>query len=375
MSKVEAKNETPSSIPATNTTPYVEPAPSLGMDDGNTSQSLLNQQFTAEDAKMLADGFDDAFSGVYHSVGIYKRHEIDYFNQRYRFGILNPYGALTNCREYLFFTKPDLNIYPRNNTNGVVTGDLAPFLQTQPYWLDLVSKHFPVVKCLQQSIDTGDKFNHLLENCVSSNLEVPGLSTDMIETPSNMYGVNLQYHGSSEASNDSFDFSLEFTDTKNLDVYHFFRAYEDYQTAKHHGQVTPYLDYVVNKILYDKYSIYKFLVDEDGETIVYYAKFYGVTSKSLPRDTFSNTQFDGGITYSIEFNAAFFEDMNPFIIKEFNNLSENFYNALPYQIDIHNHILDRVDNRSARAAYIVEEDSKNYGHKVYKIKWKGDKKE
>lgn len=373
MSKVEASEIKPDAIPSMSTN--TDPELATSMDDDNTSKSLLSKEFTVEDAKALADGSDDVFTGVYHSAGLYKRHEIDYFNQRYRFGILDPYGALTHCREYLFFTKPDLNIYPRNNTTGIPSNSLHPYLQTQPFWLELVSKHFPVVKCLQSSIDSGDPFNHLLENCVSSNLEIPGLTTDMIETPSNMYGVNLQYHGSAEASNDSFDFSLEFNDTKSLDLYHFFKAYEEYQIIKHHGQVAPYYDYIINKILYDKYSIYKFLVDEDLETIIYYAKFYGVTSKNLPRDVFSNTQFDGGITYNIEFNAAFFEDMNPMIIKEFNNLSRNFYNALPYQVDIHNHILDRTDNRPARAAYIVEEDSINYGHKMFKIKWKGDKKE
>jgi len=71
-----------------------------------------------------------------------------------------------------------------------------------------------------------DLFNNLLGNTVSSNLEVPGLSSDVIESANSMFGVNIQYHGSSESSNDNFDFSLEFKDTKLLHVYSFFKAYE-----------------------------------------------------------------------------------------------------------------------------------------------------
>ena len=168
---------------------------------------------------------------------------------------------------------------------------------------------------------------------------------------------------------------MEFKDTKDLSVYHFFRAYEDYQTIKHHGQLPPYIEYIMEKILYDQYSIYKFLVDEDMETIIYYAKCYGVTSKSLPRDTFTNNDFSGGITYSVDFHASFFDDMNPMIIKEFNSLSKSYYDSRKYQVDIHNHILDRVDNRPANAAYIVTEPSANFGHDVYKLKWRGDFKE
>jgi hypothetical protein len=108
------------------------------------------------------------------------------------------------------------------------------------------------------------------------------------------------------------------------------------------------------------------------ETIVYYAKFYGVMPKSLPRDTFSSANFDNGLSYNIDFRAAFFEDMRPEIISDFNNLSSAYYYSLPYQIDIFNEVLDRTDNRAAKAAYIERVKSSNSpaGY-VYKLKWRG----
>ena len=169
----------------------------------------------------------------------------------------------------------------------------------------MASRYLGVLRCLQSSISlNADPFNHLLENAVQSNLEVPPLSAEMIETPNNMYGVGYTYRGSSEASNDTYNFSLEFKDTKWKPVYNFFQAYEDYETLKHHGVLEPWAYYLWAKILYDQYAIYKFMVDEDQETILYYGKAYGVKSKSLPRDAWSNTDFANGLSYSIDFEAA-----------------------------------------------------------------------
>ena len=345
------------------------------MDDNGLSEKLASSKITDDDIKNLAaTNSSSILDSTYHSNGLYKRYEIDLFKNRYRFGILNPYESLSSAREYLFFTKPDLNIYPRDDRNGVPRKTMADYLRTQSYWRELEDKYPEVLESLQCSRgNKKDPFNHLLENMVESNLDIPGLDSEMIETSNNMYGVGYTYHGSSESSDDNFDFSLEFKDTKYLPVYHFFKAYEEYQSIKHHGLVKPYDKYITEKVLYDQYSIYKFLVDEDGETIIYYAKLYGVKSKSLPRDAFANTVFDNGISYSINFNAAFFRDMQPYILEEFNNITKSFYDSLDYQIDIYNHTLDQVDNRAARCAHIVKEPSNVAPTKyVYKLKWRGD---
>lgn len=314
----------------------------------------------------------DPFRSIRHSNGIFYQNEIDLFNKRYRFGIVNPYETLGNCREYLFITKPDLNIFPRDDVSGTPSNKLHPYLQTQSFWLDMEENYYDVLKLLQLSLNSSDIFNHLLENTVQSNLDVPSISAEMIDTPNNAYGVGYTYRGSSEASDDSYDFSLEFKDTKDLPVYRFFKAYEDYETIKHHGQLQPYLAYIRRKVLYDQYAIYKFLIDmDDAETIIYYGKYYGVKSKSLPRDVFSNGTFDNGLSYSIDFSAAFFDDLKPKILAEFNNRSRKFYEKQKYQIRPYNITLDRIDNRPAKAAYVISEHSKKFGHKVYKLKWRG----
>lgn len=352
--------------------------PFYSMEDGGKSASIINSAFDTSKIFEM-----DYFKGLKHSKNLFNSDELNLYDKTYRFGILNPNMALSGVREVLFFTKPDLSIINRDDTTGAFDSNysLNPALATRTFWLEMYNKRFDAIRSLQGSIPTykagwDDPFNHLLQNTVSSNLEIPGLSSEGIETTKNAYGVNITYRSSSEASNDSFDFSLEFKDTKWLDVYYWFKMYEEYETLKHHGIVKPWAPYISSKVLHDQFSIYKFLLDDDNETILYFAKFWGVYPKSLPRDTFSNTSFDNGITYSIEFKGQFFDDSDPIILREFNDISISYYNSQKYRIDVYNDIIGRIDGRPAKSALVVQEPAKRSptGY-VYKLKWKGSDEE
>ena len=339
------------------------PSDFIGVDDGGESNRIRNQSATGS----IGD-----FDSVKKNIGLRDPSDIDYYNQLYRFGVFNPYDAVSTTREFLFFTKPDLYIYDLDETNTFATSNLRPELQSIPFWNELASRYPRVIQNLQSSCRTISPFNLLLGNMVNSNLDIPGLSAETIDTPSNMYGVGFSYRGSSEASNDSFEFSLEFKDTKYLPIYTYFKAYEEYETLKHHGTIGPYKKYIENKIIHDQFAIYKFLVQEDMETILYYAKFYGVMMKDLPRDVFSSSTFDSGLSFSIGFKAAFFDDMDPLILADFNTLTESSYQQAPYRIGIYNKIMGRMDNRAVTTARVIAEENSNYpGGYKYKLKWRG----
>lgn len=321
---------------------------------------------------------NSAIKSAMHSANLFDRNEIKIalHTKTFRFGLYNPYGSISTAREYLFFTKPDLHILNMNDNGTLANENLNSVLADIPFWRELWNtRKDSTIKSLQISTGT-DPFNHLLQNQVISNLDVPALTSEMIDTPTNMYGVGYSYRGSSEASDDNPEFSLEFRDTRYLDTYMYFKAYEEYQTLKHHGVISPSKFYTVNKILHDQFAIYKFIVDEDMETIIYYGKMYGVVPKSLPRDVFSNPNFDNGISYAIDFKAAFYEDMRPDIIADFNALSINLYNSQQYQITPYNKILDHSDMRPAKSAYVhIDKTSKAAQHSptgfLYKLKWRG----
>ena len=378
----------------------------LDMDDGNASKGIMdtlngNKYKFTKSSPIIQGANDlnydtDPLNMVLHQNNLYRSSELDIYNKTYRFGYFDP-NPLTTAKEFLFFTKPDLHIFgddPNLYSGSYYETKMNHELANIPFWYSLARTNRNTISLLQSSLskvvggNPDDKFNHLLQNQCISNLEIPALSSEMTETATNMYGVGFSYRGSSEASDDKPTFSLEFKDTKYLDVYYYFKAYEEYETMKHHGTVSPRKEYIEKKIMHDQIAIYKFLVDEDMETILYYGKMYGVVPKSLPREVFGSTNFDNGLSFTVDFEAAFYEDMKPEIIRDFNKLSESYYNSKKYRIDIYNNQLDGVDVRPTDAAFVeiitnanALENYADYkrlkrspGGYLYKLRWKGDEK-
>ncbi len=373
-----------------------------GQDDNNFSEKLINELNRLDSAqkdqssihktnidKMLNDSL--ILDNLYHSNNIRQsRNDVmnisdsggNIFTHTFRFGLSNPYGAISSAREFLFFTKPDLHIIKNVSisSNAVLNDGLGSY-----FWKDMLDNKKRIISCLQGSYNnyfagsyTSDPFNHLLQNTVVSNLDVPGLNSNSIETSTNTFGVSISYRGSSEDSDDNPEFSLEFKDDRYLNVYTFFRAYEEYETLKKHGLIEPQANYRKNKIINDQFAIYKIIVDEDMETILYWGKYYGVYPVSLPRDAFNSPNFQDGISFTINFKAAFYEDMRPEILYDFNALTRSMWNNKAYhRIDIYNDIIGRIDGRLPIFAYVerVEGDlraQQNPNRYYYKLAWKGD---
>ena len=264
--------------------------------------------------------------------GIYNRQDIQWYKKFNRFGVLDPYNTPTHVKEYIFFTKPDLNLVVPDTAN------INPELANQPYFTELINRYPDIITQLQRShgIPKGDKgpFMAILSNAVKNNLELPAISTDVIDTPATIYGTSYNYRGWGYKSDEKVDFSLEFEDTRYLEIYNLVKTYEEYERLKKLGMVSPpnidgapttadgrcFSYYIRNKILHDQFSVYKFIVEDDGETILYYAKLWGVFFKNVPRDAFSDIKTEGGLSYAIDFEAAFVDDMNPTILSDFNNL-------------------------------------------------------
>lgn len=354
---------------------YIDP--NLPVDKINAKDIISDLPSIAE-ITMQDSGY---LNDIYHGNNLFTRSDFrnTLYNGTFRFGnnslIHEALGV--SCKEYLFFTKPNLNIYTQDDSGNTAGSTLNPALKDMQFWKALDNGRKEIIKSLEWAASSSDPFIHLLQNTVSSNLEIPGLDAEMIDTPSNMYGISYSYRGSSESSDDNPEFSLEFKDTKYLDVYHFFKAYEEYETLKHHGVIAPAQYYILNKILHDQFAIYKFIVDEDGETILYYGKMYGVTPKSLPRDVFGNPNFENGLSYSVNFKAAFYEDMKPEILGDFNALSGTYFNSLSTYLSVYDVDYDRPDTRVGKAAAIFKDSTSATAQKsptgfVYKLKWKGD---
>jgi len=242
-----------------------------------------------------------------------------------RFGILDPYTANTHTSEYIFITKPDLHLFDINST-----GNYCPnpeLTQKSSFFAEALERYKEVAYTLQKSVTAGvnnasQPFNALLSNSINGHLELPSISANTVEGPANVYGTKISYRDSSYESDQDFEFSLDFKDTKYLEVYMWFKMYDMYERMKQRGQVTPREEYIFNKILHDQVSIYKFIVGEDGMTIRYYARITGCVPLSVPRETFGDLN-DGEITFSTQWKGHFVRDMDPRILTDFNRLTYN----------------------------------------------------
>lgn len=303
----------------------------------------------------------------------YTRQEIreNKYTKFSRFGFFDVYEHNSNTREYIFFTKPDLHLF----TPGTVT--LNSEIASMPFFTNCATNYRKVMCQLQQSADTtytkNSPFCNLLSNSATSRIDLSDISIDKLETATNIYSNKLEYPLATTTSSNLQEFNLEFEDNKFLDVYMFFRIWYEYELLKIKGLVTPppkggdAYYYTKNKILHDQMAVYKITVGEDMETIIHWAKFWGVYPNTIPRSTFSDA-LDGVIKFSVSFTSQWIEDMEPTILSDFNAVVSTKKNQ--YSKDINIYKSDMVNGEWCNIPYITRQTSELNNRSVFKLKWR-----
>lgn len=301
------------------------------------------------------------------------------YNKVSRHGYIPVFETEQVTKEYLFFTKPDLNIFG-DGTGGIIkytAATLNPSLQCVPFFVEANERNTDALRQLQYSVSDiygyQNPFMYFLTNHVTSKLDLPSISAESRESTSNIMGTSIQYRGHSHKSDNGYDFTLSFTDTAYLELYTLVKAYDEYMRLLKTGEtrLAPIEKYITSRILSEQFSIYKFLVGEDGETILFYAKLTGCYFTDVPRSDMSDPGNDG-FKYSLSFHAQFVEDSNPLILNEFNRITKggtNYVNTYDYKNNV-------VDNSWVRWPKIVIADKgtdpqvKRRGTNYdYRLKW------
>lgn len=253
------------------------------------------------------------FNHVNLGIPIYNNSNLNLYNYFYRYGYIDLYNSVTSTKEYVFFTKPDLNIF---TTKGV----LNPELQSYPAFQEAVKRYPGMLEMLQSSLG-GSPFMNPLTTLCKSQVDVPSLDENDIDTSSTIYGDKITYRGASFESDNNVEFTLEFADDKYFGLYSLFRMWSAYNRLKVLGLVTPNKNYILGQVLFDQVSAYKIIVDTDGETILYMAKYWGVYPKKSPREAFGGT-LDNTTTLSVTFHAQWVDDIHndPLIVDDFKTL-------------------------------------------------------
>lgn len=313
---------------------------------------------------------NSVFRDLMNSQMIYDRNQIEWYDKFARFGFANTYDSLKGSREYTFFTKPNLNLFNNGNTSS-----LNPQIANDAFFMDCLARYRNVMKQLQIS-HSGNRspFMNLLYNSMQisqSTIDLPSINITEVQSGETIYGDNINYQWSSVTSDVDHDFSLDLEDTKNLEVYMLFKIWDEYERKKAIGAITPpNTNYIFNKILHDQVSAYKIIVGEDGESIIYFAKLYGVYPKGTPRDSFSSLDKGGGISHNVSFHAEFIEDMNPLILSDFNSVTSNYMSGKK-ESPIYNTSKKHINGSWVAMPYITYSSDTGLGRvPVYKLKWR-----
>lgn len=307
------------------------------------------------------------FKHLRSALTMYDRRDIKWIDKFARFGCIDPYNSLADSREYLFFTKPDLNIF-----DGTDDTKLNEYTSKLPYFCDLFNNgYIESLRHLQSSTTESKKqgpFMNMLSWSVTGQLDLPSVTSTATETSENLYGTTMQYMSSDFSSDEKFEFTLEFSDTKFLDIYNIFKAWVEYSRYKSRGLISPKKQYITNKILHDQIAIYKFIVD-DTQTIIHFSKIWGVFPMNIPREVFGNTVGNIGISFSQSFMGTFVDDLDPMILSDFNTLVEPYCRGKK-DMKLYNDSLGMVNTELASIPYVKRIYSQLDGYYRYKLMWR-----
>lgn len=229
-----------------------------------------------------------------------------------RFKLGNANDVLSKGFPHVFFTRPDCKFFKDSDGTKLAT---KPGKDPN---IKYIQAHRPALLRQLSQVD-GDDWAYLLSNKVASF----GTSDESIEvdTYGTTYHKQKIAHGKSNSeSKAAGTFSIQMTDTRDLDVLNIHKLWTDYIHNVYHGKWFPKNQYLWKKIIDYAASCYYIITAEDGETIIFWSKYYGIFPTNIPSSSYSwqagqpIQKTDLSITYQYSFK----EDLNPAAMVEFN---------------------------------------------------------
>ena len=246
----------------------------------------------------------------------------NYYN---RFKVANPNSALQKGFPHVFFVRPSCNILKNSGK------DLINNLKSNELFAYAFNSSKEVLKQLVSSNGSNHDFMLSLSNHAASF----SLSDEYInsDTYGKTYtGYKIAYGKNNIESKTAGNFDVTYNDDRNLHIYQLHRCWVEYINGVYRGEISPSNSNIMNKVIDYVGACYYFLTAEDGETIIFWSKYYGVFPTTIPSSQYS---WGEGNTINnpqlqITYNFSFKEDFNPYTIMEFNYNSRVGNNGTEY---------------------------------------------
>lgn len=226
------------------------------------------------------------------------------------FRVTFPDEVLENTFGYVFFTKPDLNIFE----NGEVVSGIA----NRHEFSQLLQTDLQLFRNLQSSEGGGPFIFPLCNKATNFTPNDEIIKTRQSAETANdwkiMYGHRIN---DSRAAN---TMDISFTDDRNLNVYKTIKIWTNYINLVGLGEISPKHERIAARELDYAGSVYYFLTDETAENIIYYSKLIGVFPLNIPSSVLG---WELGNSKKIEYSISFqysFKDESPLVIRDFNKI-------------------------------------------------------
>lgn len=251
------------------------------------------------------------------------------FDSFYRNKYLDPFIA---GYAFVFVTKPSLFIYPIEQANPQKYENLAyENMVRDPKFTQFTKKDkFNNLDTLiaEQLSYVRDSNNNNIKNFLPlftnrtksfSALDVVMNQQEAFDTKQGYRMVLPTFKTESEGSGSA---SLAMQETSNLDIIKTLTLWVNYISNITDGTFHANPDMVKNGVLDYMSSIYYFVLEPDGKTLKYWAKYTGCWPNTIPYAALSYNRGDQSLV-DLEVNFLYMtkEDMNPMILEDFNRVS------------------------------------------------------
>ena len=223
---------------------------------------------------------------------------------------------LTSGIGYVFMTKPHLHISGNSSL-----GD--PFIYT------LRNSNSGPAKVVKQNLDgvkggsIDGNFMSIITNSVER-FETQDVVLKTKEIGETFYGEKLHWGDNAFESYGGGSLTIEYTEYNDLVLTMLHKAWVDYIHGVKLDKIKPREEYIEKKIIDYVSSIYYFLLESDGSTIRYFAKYTGVFPTSVPYSAMSFSLGESAPKkLSVQYQYSFKDDLDPRILDEFAFLTQS----------------------------------------------------
>lgn len=299
----------------------------------------------------------------YGKGGFYTGLMPQLFHNFNRYGIDYADRILPKTFPHVFFTRPDINVLKSDGT-------LTALANSDDLFHYIWDNNKDIIKSLTQFYSNKHQFNTFIHNYAKS-FEVSDEFIKPTEHGETLTGNKLQYGKNDIESRSAGDFSITYTDDANLNVYKMHKIWVDYISKVFRGHFYPRKEYMMKKTLDYACAAYYILCGPDGETILFWSKYFGVFPTNVPSSTLSWSK--GSVLSNPEMNInysySFKEDFDPVALAEFNELSAISAKSSKARA---NYDKDHGSMGSTRTGAPYIDSVTVNGRKVFKLKWRND---